>query len=87
MTPMSEVTSFNPRALHQPQNPRTHGVKAAPAPKGYRESEDVVMRAGVLSDKESPENIRALKRLDHALSADQPLRGDVPRGFYLNLRV
>lgn len=84
---MSEISRFNPGALHHAPSPRAKGVAPAPAPKGYRDSEDVVRRAGVLGDEESPENIRALKRLDSVLNGDQPMRGDVPRGFYLNLRV
>ncbi|MBL4615437.1 MAG: hypothetical protein JKY27_11275 [Magnetovibrio sp.] len=53
----------------------------------YADAGDVSRRANVLNTAESPENQSSLNRLDRALSSDQPLRGDVPRGFYLNIKV
>lgn len=61
--------------------------KRASAPKGYSFAEEVSRRANVMGDEESPQNRASLKRLDRALHSGQPLRGDVPRGFYLDLRV
>jgi hypothetical protein len=54
---------------------------------GYAQADEVARRANVLNESETPENAASLNRLNRALSSDQPLRGDVPRGFYLNLRI
>lgn len=54
---------------------------------GYAQADDVTRRARVMNDVETPENLASLRRLNRALSSDQPLRGDVPRGYYLNIRV
>lgn len=67
--------------------PATQGGRRAPAPKGYSFAEEVSRRANVMGDQESPRNQASLKRLDRALHSGQPLRGDVPRGFYLDLKV
>lgn len=67
--------------------PSTQGGKRAPAPKGYSFAEEVTRRANVMGDQESPRNQASLKRLDRALNSGQPLRGDVPRGFYLDLTI
>ena len=45
------------------------------------------LRAEVTESDDSPELKVALKRLDRVLNAGQPLRDQVPRGFYLNIRV
>ena len=60
---------------------------AAPIHKGYLEQEEVSFRARVMNQDETPENIRSLARLKRTFDSGQPLRGDVPRGYYLNLRV
>ena len=67
--------------------PSTQGGRRAPAPKGYSFAEEVSRRANVMGDQESPRNQASLKRLDRALHSGQPLRGDVPRGFYLDLKI
>ncbi|PCI38609.1 MAG: hypothetical protein COB46_10970 [Rhodospirillaceae bacterium] len=61
--------------------------KRADAPKGYAQAGDVSRRANVLNEEDSPQNKASLKRLDHALHSDQPLRGDVPTGYYLNITI
>lgn len=61
--------------------------QAATQRAAYADAGDVSRRANVLNSAESPENLASLNRLDRALSSDQPLRGDVPRGFYLNIKV
>lgn len=33
------------------------------------------------------EETKAFNRLDKLLNGDQPIRGDVPRGFYFNVKV
>jgi len=50
-------------------------------------ADEVSRRANVLNNVETPQNQASLNRLDRALSSGQPLRGDVPRGFYLDLKV
>lgn len=44
-------------------------------------------RAAVTQTQESPETRGALNRLDRVMASGQPLRTDVPRGYYLNIRV
>ncbi|MCR4378047.1 MAG: hypothetical protein NUV50_08155 [Rhodospirillales bacterium] len=65
------------------------GPLSAPssAPMGYSFAEEVSRRANVISDQESPRNQASLQRLDRALNSGQALRGDVPRGFYLDLQI
>lgn len=66
---------------------RTGASVGASERAAYAGAGDVSRRANVLNADESPENMASLKRLDRALTSDQPLRGDVPRGFYLNIKV
>ena len=75
------------RILTPNVTPAAAGGRRASAPKGYSFAEEVSRRANVMSDQESPRNQASLKRLDRALSSGQPLRGDVPRGFYLDLSI
>lgn len=67
--------------------PTTSGGSRASAPQGYSFAEEVSRRANVMSDQDSPHNQASLKRLKRALESGQPLRGDVPRGFYLDLKL
>jgi len=63
------------------------GSTKSAAPKGYAQAGDVSRRANVLNEEDSPQNQASLKRLQRALDSDQPLRGDVPTGYYLNISV
>jgi len=63
------------------------GSSKSSAPKGYAQAGDVTRRASVMNEEDSPQNKASLKRLGHALNSDQPLRGDVPTGYYLNITV
>jgi len=58
-------------------------------PSGYRADtvRDVQTRANVLPQNESAEDRNNLRRLNASLSNEQPLRDDVPRGYYLNITV
>lgn len=68
--------------------PSTQGAGRSAAPnKGYAFADEVSRRANVLSDQESPQNQASLGRLKRVLDSGQPLRGDVPRGFYLDIRI
>lgn len=62
-------------------------TETQPRPRGYREAREVEVRAAVTRPDESPQTRAALVRLDRLLSKGTPLREDVPRGFYLNIRV
>ncbi|MAF47856.1 MAG: hypothetical protein QGH73_05410 [Rhodospirillales bacterium] len=44
-------------------------------------------RARVSVPMDGPEVRRAVDKLNRVLDSGRPLRHDVPRGFYLNLRV
>ncbi|MFC1673689.1 hypothetical protein ACFL12_06010 [Pseudomonadota bacterium] len=80
---MADLTRVSTPAV----TPSTQGGSKARAPKGYAFADEVARRANVMADGEHPGNQASLKRLKMALESDQPLRGDVPRGFYLDLRV
>jgi hypothetical protein len=54
---------------------------------GYEASREVENRARVTQPMNDPEFKNAVMRLNRDLEADAPLRHDVPRGFYLNVRV
>lgn len=47
------------------------------------------LRAGVAArgKDEDQENQRSLARLDRLLASGEPLRADVPRGFYISINV
>jgi len=63
------------------------GIRSLSPKRGYDQAADVSRRASVLNEEDSPQNQASLKRLRRALSSDQPLRGDVPTGFYLNISI
>ena len=44
-------------------------------------------RAESIPQDISPEERDGLRRLNQILDQDQPLRGNVPRGFYLNIKI
>lgn len=48
---------------------------------------EVQARASNTNQNQSEHERRGLRRLNQVLSADQPLRDNVPRGFYLNIEV
>ena len=54
---------------------------------GYEASREVENRARVTQPMNDPEFKNAVMRLNRDLEAGAPLRHDVPRGFYLNVRV
>jgi len=54
---------------------------------GYQASREVENRARVSRPMEDPELQRAAAKLDQRLESGKPLRDDVPRWFYLNVRV
>jgi hypothetical protein len=62
-------------------------VRLAPGADGYRASRDVRTRAAVSRSEETAHNRKALKRLDLILKTGRPLKDEVPRGYYLDLRI
>lgn len=62
---------------------------APPGPKtpGYREAHQVRIRAAVTRPSDPPAVQKAITRLDQIMESGRALRGDVPRGFYLNIQV
>ncbi len=48
---------------------------------------EVQARASVTNERQSDQERRSFQRLKQALSNDQPLRDNVPRGFYINIEV
>ncbi len=95
---MSGISNFDPGVFQQARQQTRSQASARPTastedasaplpPKGYRDAGDVERRAGIMSAVESPENVAAVRRLDRSLNSGQPLRGDVPRGYYLSLKV
>lgn len=59
----------------------------APPSHAYAAGHEVRALASITHNAQSPETQRALGRLERVLTAGEPLRTDVPRGFYLNIRV
>ncbi len=62
-------------------------IRLAPSAEGYRASRDVKTRAAVTRSDETIQNRQALKRLDLILKTGRPLKDEVPRGYYLDLKV
>ena len=84
---MADITDVStPLVRPSVQGAGAGGARPAAA-KGYGNAGDVSRRANVLNNVETPQNQASLNRLDRILSSGQPLRGDVPRGFYLDLKV
>ncbi len=54
---------------------------------GHHAAPEVKVRAAVGRNSDSPEERKALSRLARVLAAGEPPATDVPRGFYLNIRV
>ena len=76
---MAEIGNLPPKIVA--------ALEARSRPKGYQESREVEVRAAVTRPDDSPQTRAALVRLDRLLSKGTPLRQDVPRGFYLNIRI
>ena len=69
-----------------PIPPRTIAL-TSDRPRGYQSADQVNNRAAVTSANESPQERRAITRLDKALDAKKPPATDVPRGYYLDIQV
>ena len=79
--------------LSLPNNRAQVGISATRGPvrrqamTGYEASREVGNRARVTQPMNDPEFNHAVTRLNRDLEANEPLRRDVPRGYYLNVRV
>ncbi len=58
-------------------------------PSGYRAESvrEVKARAESIQQNTTPEELDGLKRLNRILGQDRPLKDNVPRGYYLNIRI
>lgn len=68
---------------------RAEGPRAQVQPhaQGCAQAREVAMRAAVAQSAESAQVRSAVERLARLLETGAPLRTDVPRGSYLNIRV
>ncbi len=80
-----------PRNLPKTSQGNTADAVARPerqqALSGYHASREVENQARVTRPMDDPEFHRAIDRLNRHLDSEKPLRHDVPRGFYLNIRI
>ncbi len=53
----------------------------------YKAAHRVKTHASVTRPNDSPEIRKSVTRLNGILASGRPLDGDMPRGFYLNIRV
>lgn len=74
---MSTINSISPRTISLNSE----------RPRGYSGADEVRNRAAVTSSTDSPLQRRALNRLDQILVPGQEPKTDVPRGFYLDIKV
>lgn len=58
-------------------------------PSGYQADSvrEIRARAATVEQNQTPEERDGLRRLNQILALDQPLPDNVPRGFYLNIKV
>ena len=83
---MADVTFIQ----NTPLAPRSRGGgSGAPVQKapGYEGADDVVTRASVQPHRASVQEQAALIRLDKVIAKGEAPRTDVPRGYYLDIRV
>jgi hypothetical protein len=74
---MSQISSIPARAI----------ALTNERPKGYSSAEQVRNRAAVSNPNESPHERKALTRLNKVMDNANMPRPDVPRGYYLDIKV
>jgi len=87
---MSTITPIQPRPVNVPQAPQSIGVKGPDKANpftGYKDTDEVRLRANVMTGNQNPELTKALSRLDANIKSEAPPRDDVPRGYYLDILV
>lgn len=73
--------------IEQSRSPAIRVGTQPPAQQGHGQSRDVQSRANVNIASAEPHNQRSLKRLAAAMASNEPLRDDVPRGYYLDIII
>lgn len=73
--------------IEQTTTSRSPIASASRGSDGYAAARAVEMRAQSTRYDHESEARRALDRLSQHLAAKEPLRSDVPPGYYLNIRV
>lgn len=53
----------------------------------FKVASDAKIRAEAIQQPSTPEELRSLGRLGRVMTSGQPLKSNVPRGYYLNIRV
>ena len=74
---MSQMSTIPARAI----------VPTSEPSRGYLSAEQVRNRAAVTNSNETPHERRALTRLDKVLDKVTVPRPDVPKGYYLDIKV
>lgn len=74
---MSTINSISPQAISLNSE----------RPRGYSGAQEVRNRAAVTNSGDSPLQRRAFNRLEQILAPGQAPKTDVPRGFYLDIKV
>jgi hypothetical protein len=78
-------TLASTQAAQQPSP--IQSTRRAEALGGYGTANDMARQAAATQPMNGSEFQRAVGRLTKTLDANEPMRTDVPRGFYLNIRV
>ena len=73
--------------LFIPSSPQTNSPVRQRALSDYQASREEKNNIRVTDPMNDPELKIAIARLNKNLSSGQPLRHDVPRGYYLNVRI
>jgi hypothetical protein len=82
---MSDPVRISAQSAQQPAI--LQSTRRADALGGYGSANEVARQAAMTQPMNGDEFQRAVGRLNKVLDANAPLRQDVPRGFYLNIRV
>ncbi len=65
----------------------TTAVALLPSVYHSESAREVRARAAAIQQETSSEELDGLKRLNRILGRHKPLRDNVPRGYYLNIRI
>ena len=82
---VSDPVRISAQSAQQPAT--VASTRRADALDGYGNAKEVARQAAMTQPMNGSEFQRAVGRLNKALDSGLPLRDDVPRGFYLNIRV
>jgi len=82
---MSDPVRITAQGAQQPAS--IPSTRRADALGGYGSANEVARQAAMTQPMNGADFERAVKKLNRVLDAGTELRNDVPRGFYLNIRV